>query len=82
MQNSGMASVFGDLGRRISTTIESAGKDLQKTFPKPIWFLSPTDSPTEMHGLATDRHSLFTSVLERSRILRDSIIDRRHPNRN
>lgn len=81
-----MSNVFGNLGKRISTTLESAQKDLKsslRTLSKAAsTTLGPTGRDPALQRPAGSKSQLFATVLERSQRVRDHIIDCRDPRQN
>lgn len=78
-----MSNVFGSLGKKISTTLESAQKDLKssiKTLGKAAsTTLGSTSGDSAPRRPAGSKTKLFATVLERSQRVRSHIVDHRNP---
>lgn len=76
-----MSNVFGNLGRKISTTLESAQKDLKsslKTLSKAATTtLGSTSREVVPQKLVGGKTKLFATILERSQRVRDHMADHR-----
>lgn len=75
-----MSGVLGNLGKKISSTLESAQKDLRQSVAKSLSVAATTigTGPTVTQTTGT-KTKLFGTILDRSKRIRDSIIDRRNP---
>lgn len=73
-----MSSVFGSLGKKISSTLDNAQKDLRFSVAKSLSAAATTiaTSSTDVHPPGT-KSKLFSAILDRSRRVRDKIVDRR-----
>ena len=80
-----MSGVFGNIGKRLSDTLENAQKEIQQAL-----IPNTTQSSTSSHetkgrsksvveGGGGQKSRLFGTILGRSQRMRDVIVDRRNP---
>lgn len=73
-------SVLENLGKKISTTFENAQKDLRHSVAKSLSVAATTiATPSNKAQTAGNKTKLFSTILERSKRIRDHIIDHRNP---
>jgi hypothetical protein len=72
-----MSGVLENLGKKISSTLESAQKDLRQSVAKSL-SVAATSIATTTPTVGT-KSKLFSTILDRSKRIRDNILDRRHP---
>lgn len=76
-----MSRVFENLSKKISNTLDTAQKELRQSMAHSLSAAATTLSSTSKPPPAGTKTRLFSTILERSQRIRDTIIDRRDPSR-